>query len=293
MHLNYHDPALWLSYRSACDAVARNKGIERKFLEFFNHKPTLDIVDVGAGTGANFRYYFDHIRQNQRWTFIEKNAQLIEEAKACIAHFAQQKGYHLEQKHSNLMHISAGDKQASIKIIQGCLGDIEHLVSLPDADVVTANAVFDLISYEQFDALVRKLKKEYVCLLSTLNYYETSFLPFSDTDARFIRWYHMHMKRPQQFGIAMGPDCCEEMLDLLHQQGMIIEQEASQWHITRNNTAMHHFLLSFMEDAIHKLNLAACEKEAFDQWMDKRKKLCRERRLEIYVDHNDIFAYPD
>lgn len=293
MHLNYHDPALWLSYRAACDTAARNKSIERKFLEFFDHKPTLDIVDVGAGTGANFRYYFNRIKQNQHWTFIEKDARLTEETNACMAQFAQQQGYKLEQKNSNLIHISADTKQASIKIIQGSLHDIEHLVSLPDADVVTANAVFDLISYEQFDALVHKLKKEYVCLLSTMNYYEISFLPFSEADMRFIHWYHMYMKRPQSFGIAMGPDACEEMLDLLHQHGMIIVQEASQWHITRNNTAMHHFLLNFMEDAVHSLNLAACEKEAFDQWMAERKQLCRERKLEIYVDHNDIFAYPD
>ncbi len=292
MHLNYHDPALWLSHRFACDATARNKAVERKFLEFFDHKALLNIVDAGAGTGANFRYYFDHIRQHQHWTFIEKNAQLTAKTEECLAQFARQQGYEFEQK-DNLMHLKAGTKQASIKVIHGSIDDIEQLVSLQDTDVVTANAVFHLLSYEQFQHLVHKLNQTYVCLLSTLNYYEVSLLPFSQDNARFIQWYHMYMKRPQPFGIAMGPNCCEEMIDLLHHQGMVIVQESSQWHITRNNAVMHHFLLSFIEDAIRSLNLAACEKKAFEQWMDERKKLCQERKLEIYVDHNDIFAYPD
>lgn len=293
MHLNYHDPALWLSYRAACDAAARHKGVERKFLEFFNHKSVLELVDVGAGTGANFRYYFDLIQQNQRWTFLEKDPFLLAQASDTIAQYAHQHGYRFEQPHAHLIRVSAGKKQAHIQLTQGSLEELDRLVNLADTDIVTANAVFDLIAYEQFDALVGRLKRQYVCLLSTLNYYEISFLPFSEADARFVRWYHMYLKRPQPSGIAMGADCCEEMLDLLHQHEMIIIQEASQWHISRNNTAMHHFLLHFMGQGIQTLNLADCERKAFFEWMQEKKQLCRERKLEIYVDHNDIFAYPD
>lgn len=292
MHINYNDLVLWLSYRFACDAEARNQGIERKFLEFFAHMHQLHLVDVGAGTGANFRYYFDRIKQNQEWTFIEQDPHLIRTSHICLEKFAIDHDYDFQQN-DNTVTIATGEKKAHIKIIQGSLDHLEELTNLQKTDVVTANAVFDLVSYDQFDAFVGKLKKNNVCLLSTLNYYETSFIPFSESDGRFLRLYHMHMRRPQSFGIAMGPDCCEEMLDLLHEHGMLIEQECSQWHITRRNTTMQHFLLHFIENAIHELNLAECEQQAFNEWIKEKKEISHRRDLEIYVDHSDIFAYPD
>lgn len=291
MHINYNDPVQWLSYRFTCDAEARNQGIERKFLQFFDHMPRLCLVDVGAGTGANFRYYFDKIKQNQEWTFIEQNPHLIRASHICLEKFALHHDYGFHQNNDTIT-ITAGNKKAHIKLIQGTLQHIEELTDLEEIDVVTANAVFDLVPFEHFDTFVGKLKAKDVCLLSTLNYYETSFIPFSESDGRFIRLYHMHMRRPQPFGIAMGPDCCEEMLDLLHQHQMLIEQEGSQWHITRRNTTMQHFLLHFIENAIHELNLADCEQKAFNEWITEKKELCHKRELEIYVDHNDIFAYP-
>ncbi len=293
MHINYNDPVLWLSYRFACDAKARNQNIEKKFLDFFkHHNHQLHLADVGAGTGANFRYYFDKIPQNQEWVFIEQDPRMIKATLHCLEKFAQDRDYRLQQNHDTLT-ISHQDKTAHIKLLQGTLDRIEHLADLQKVDVVTANAFFDLISYDQFEIFTRKLSENEVCLLATLNYYETSFLPFSECDHRFLRFYHMHMKRPQSFGIAMGRDCSEEMLDLLRQHHMLIEQEASQWHISRSNTAMHHFLLNFMEKAIHELNLVPEEQHDFNNWMAEKKKLCHDRLLEINVDHSDIFAYPD
>ena len=292
MHLNYDDPVQWLAHRFACDAAARHHEIERKFLAFFErHQTSLKVVDVGSGTGANFRYYFDRIPHQQTWTLIEQDSNLIKACRICLEKFAHERGYGWQPQDDAFL-LTASEKTATINIVQGSLEYLEQLADLRQTDVVTANAVFDLLSFEQFDTLVRKLAQHEVCLLATLNYYETSFLPFSQQDHRFLRLYHMHMKRPQVFGIAMGPDCSEEMLDLLAQHHMMIEQEGSQWHLKKHHTTMHHYLLHFIEHAVAELNLSLEEKQAFDSWLNDKKKLCRERELEIIIDHSDIFAYP-
>lgn len=292
MQLNYDDLIQWLAHRFACDAEARNHEIEHKFLAFFEqHQTALKVVDVGSGTGANFKYYFSRIPHQQEWILIEQNGDLIEACRAGLQTFANEKGYNC-QVQAKLLTITDSGKTATVWVMQGSVDHLEQLTDLPRTDVVTANAVFDLLSYEQFDTLVGKLARHDVCLLATLNYYETSFLPFSEKDHRFMRWYHMHMKRPQPFGIAMGPDCSKEMLDLLTQHHMMIEQEGSQWHLKKSHTTMHHYLLHFIEHALAELNLSPEEKQDFSAWLDYRKKLCRARELEIIIDHSDIFAYP-
>ena len=292
MQLNYDDLIQWLAHRFTCDAEARHPGIEHQFLAFFEqHQTPLKVVDVGSGTGANVRYYFDRIPHEQEWILIEQNEQLRDECCRSLVAFAQERGYHWQQQDGTFL-LTDDQKTATVQLMSGRIEHIEQLADLARTDVVTANAVFDLLSFEQFDTLVGKLVQHEVCLLATLNYYETSFLPFSEEDHRFMRWYHMHMKRPQPTGIAMGPDCSEEMLDLLAQHHMMIEQEGSQWHLKKNATTMHHYLLHFIEHAVAELSLSADEQRDFDTWLTHRKSLCRQRQLEIIVDHSDIFAYP-
>ena len=293
MHLDYDNPTQWLAHRFACDAQARHHEIEHKFLAFFEqHQTALKVVDVGSGTGANVRYYFDRIPHTQEWTLIGQSTQLLDEGVNSLSAFAQENDYGWQHQSNNTFVLTDAEKTATIKLVSGSIEHIEQLADLPQADIVTANAVFDLLSFEQFDALVEKLAQHDVCLLATLNYYETSFLPFFKEDHRFLRWYHMHMKRPQPMGIAMGPDCSEEMLDLLAQHHMMIEQEGSQWHLKKCDSTMHRYLLHFIEHAIAELSLSPEEKQDFDAWINKKKDLCRQRELEIIVDHSDIFAYP-
>ena len=293
MHLDYDNPAQWLAHRFACDAEARHDEIEHKFLDFFRqHQTSLKIVDIGSGTGANVRYYFDKIPHAQEWTLIEQSTYLLEECRHSLSAFAQEHNYSWQAQGDAFLLTDTEEKTATIKLVPGRLEHIEQLTDLPHTDVVTANAVFDLLSFEQFDALVSTLARHDVCLLATLNYYETSFLPFSDQDHRFTHWYHMHMKRPQPMGIAMGPDCSAEMLDLLAQHHMMIEQEGSQWHLKKCDLTMHRYILHFMKQAISELSLSQEEQRDFNAWLDRKKELCRQRELEIIIDHSDIFACP-
>ena len=292
MHLDYDDPIQWLSHRFACDAAARHAATERQFLDFFaQHQTTLRLVDLGSGTGANFRYYFERIPHPQSWTLIEQDPALSEACRVSLRQFADERGYTWEEEDGQL-RINKPGQTATVSLVSGRIEQVEQLTDLTQTDAITANAVFDLLSFEQFDTLVGKLIQYEVCLLATLNYYETSFLPFAEEDHRFLRLYHTHMKRPQPFGMAMGADCSEEMLDLLEQHPMAVAQGGSQWHLKKHHSTMHHYLLHFMENALHELNLSAAERQGFDQWFEEKRQLSRERKLEIIVDHSDIFAYP-
>ena len=290
MYLDYNDPISWLDHRYACDVQARNPHIEENFLSFFRpHESVLHITDVGAGTGANVCYYFDKLKHQQEWTLIEQNGTLLQACRERLRTFAEKQQYFWEEQEHEAQLI-ADSKKALIRFIPGNVDNIEQLTDLEQADVVMGNAFFDLISFDQFDALIGKLVKHHVSLLATLNYYETSFYPFCEEDHQMMRWYHMHMKRPQPFGISMGANCSEEMLDLLAQHHMLIEQEASQWHLKRGNTTMQHYILHFIEHALSELSLMEEEREVCHRWMAKRKEQLQNRTLEIIIDHSDIFA---
>ena len=291
MHIDYNDPVVWLEHRYPCDVEARNANIEKKFLEYFSQRERLRIMDAGSGTGSNFRYYFSKLPEQQEWVLLEQDAKLLEACRERLTSFAQENQYQLERKTDGYL-IKSGRKQANIRFLQGKLEDVKTLTDLEQLDVITANALFDLVSYEQFDAFAAQIACYQVCLMASLNYYETSFLPFSSIDGRFLQYFHTHMTRPQDFGEAMGPNCTEEMLDLLAAHEMKCEQEGSQWHLKRYDTTMQHYILHFMEHAIRDLNLSEKEIEEMESWLENKQQMSRDHQLEIIVDHSDIFAYP-
>lgn len=292
MHIDYNDPVIWLEHRFSSDEDARNPNIEKKFIEYFSDRDTLSILDAGAGTGNNFCYLFEKLaNRQQEWILLEQDNEMIMNCRDRLSVFAQQKNYRFSQEGDNFI-LEANNKKAQIQLLQGQLQNIKDLTDMEKLDVVTANALFDLVSYDQFDTFASQLACYQVCLMATLNYYETSFLPFSEEDGRYINYFHTHMTRPQDFGEAMGPNCSEEMLDLLAAHEMKSEQESSQWHLKRYDTTMQHYILHFFEHAIRELNLSETEIQDMEEWLSNRKKMSHEHELEIIVDHSDIFAYP-
>ena len=292
MHLDYNDPVEWLAHRYKCDEDARNKHIEKQFVQYFSDRKELNLLDAGAGTGNNFRYYFERLNnQRQSWTLLEHDPDIINACRTQLKRFAKNKGYKIEQGQDSIT-VKSNTKQAHINFVEGKLDDIQQIVDMESLDTVTANALFDLVTYDQFDVFASKLACYQVCLLATLNYYETSFLPFSEADARYIRYFHMHMTRPQSFGAAMGPNCSGEMIDLLAAHEMKTDHEASQWHLKRYDTTMQHYILHFFEHAIRDLNLSKTEIIDLKAWIDQKKEASQQHKLEIVVDHSDIFAYP-
>jgi hypothetical protein len=291
MLINYDDQVTWLEYRFPCDVEARNQTIEKKFIEYFNHLDTIHLLDAGSGTGSNFRYYFEKLPDRQEWTFLEQDADTLEACRIKLREYADHHSFDFSDE-NGLITIASPKKSATIQLKQGILDNIKELVDMEHLDVVTANALFDLVSYEQFDEFAARLACYQVCLMATLNYYETSFLPFMEEDARYHRYFHTHMMRPQEFGAAMGPNCSEEMLDLLTAHEMQCEQEASQWHLKRYDTTMQHYILHYFEHAIRDLNLSKKEIVEMEDWISRKKELSHQHELEIIVDHSDIFAYP-
>jgi hypothetical protein len=291
MHIDYNDPVVWLEHRYASDEAARNPSIEKKFIKYFSERDSMHIMDAGAGTGSNFRYFFSKLADEQHWILLEQDAGLVAACREKLIEFASKHQYRVEEQAEQIT-IRSEYKSAHIQFLRGKLQDIKDLTDLKQLDVVTANALFDLVSYEQFDTFASEIACYQVCLMATLNYYETSFLPFSAEDGSFIQHYHTHMMRPQDFGAAMGPNCTEEMLDLLAAHEMKCEQEGSQWHLKRYDTTMQYYILQFMEHAIKDLNFSGQEVDKLEAWILEKRQMSLDHQLEIIVDHSDIFAYP-
>lgn len=282
----------WLAERYRFDVAARSKAVEQACFQHFRQYDRLRIVDIGAGTGSNFLYLSPKFPQHQEWTFVELNTALLKAALDRIQRYAKLQGWSFD-RNGNTMQFSTGKQQVSIKSKHGSFLELRELVTLGNVDLVTANAVFDLLSLKLFEQFWRQLIKYKLPLLATINYLGMAFAPQGERDDFFIKKYEAHMQREQRFGQSMGPDCVQQMQTVFKKQGVDYFSGNSTWQIGQQDTKMHQFLLQYLEEAVTELLTSPEESASFAAWLANKKTLLAAQELELTVFHQDLFVAPE
>ena len=81
--------AEWLSLRECADERARNKDVANAFFAWFMQRPSVSVVDLGSGTGANLRAVAPLLPNRQSWTLIDNDAALLATARRQLAAWAE------------------------------------------------------------------------------------------------------------------------------------------------------------------------------------------------------------
>lgn len=284
-----HKLAEWLELRIPYDAKGRNSIVEASCQQYLKKRQSLKIVDLGSGTGANCRYYLSKISQEQEWFLVEQNQELLEIAFDKLIVWAQENGYESQWQNSILV-LKNQVYKITIHRIVGSILDLENLIDLNTFDLAVANAVFDLFSEKQFQTLLECLKKYHLPLLATFNYTGTNFIPQTEDDSYFIKYYHQHMQRPQYFGRGMGPDCGSSMWEAMKRIGMNVLQGESPWEISSSDPVFLQLLLKFMEESIPEIIEEATLQHKLNTWLLKKQQMIAQNKLSCNVTHQDFWG---
>ena len=76
----------WLFQREKIDNLSKNKLIIKKINSFFKSDQNVKLMDLGTGTGSNFRFLSRKIKQKkQHWTLIDISKKSLLAAKNKIS----------------------------------------------------------------------------------------------------------------------------------------------------------------------------------------------------------------
>ena len=197
----------WLALREPADHRSRNADVLAALQAAFAHREHLTIVDLGCGTGSNLRATAPHLPLRQKWVLVDHDAKLLAAARERLGAWADA----VEEQGDDL-RLAKDRRRLTVAFRQADLAaDLEDV--LVDAvDLVTAAALFDLVSVAWIERFARAVAARRAAAYAALTYDGVEiWSPPHAADADILAAFNDHQRRDKGFGPSAGPDAPEAL----------------------------------------------------------------------------------
>lgn len=256
----------WLDLREPADFAARDKKLAARVIQWLMADRDIApvIVDLGAGTGSTLRALTQLGTTKCIWRLVDHDPALLNEAL---------------RRHSR--DESVEDYEA----------DLRHPEELPLGGItlLSASALFDLVSAQIVDALVERVSQQHCAVYAALNYDgRTQWSPAHALDQAVLEAFNLDQRRDKGLGPALGPQSPAYLETALQSAGYSVHTADSPWLLDGRHAAM-------VTSLIHGIHDAVCDGYGLDQsaladW--KRFRLSHVTDGTCLVGHVDVLALP-
>lgn len=261
----------WLTLRRLADEQARESSrplLDALAVHFAGPEagPVVDVIDVGAGTGANQVWLGPRLQFRQRWTLLDHDPALLE----------------LIPEHR---------QDGRVEQVSRVVAEIEDLRTLDQAAaqrcLVTCSAVLDLLSVAQLDGFCDFLVDRSVPALLSLSVTgAVELTPAHPFDAVANTLFNEHQSR----GDLMGPTAVAYAAGRLRTAGMQVSVVDTPWKLGPVDGALMRRYLQDRAQAITEQNPGRGSEAT--AWVADRLACEREGQLHLRVGHQDLLCLP-
>lgn len=257
----------WLGLRREADEQARDEGAAQLLSILSDHLRErgvrlLEVVDVGAGTGANGCYLRPRLPCEQRWVVVDRD------------------GDHLDHPD----HGDADRLRASVEDLPMVL------VGRPprgDARLLTCAALLDVLDRGELASLADAVERSGgTALLSLSVDGRVRWTPEEPEDVDVASAFDAHQRR----GDRPGPDGARVLTGLLRERGLEVTAATTWWRLGPGRQALlERWLAERVEAALDEDPGRA---PAVREWHARRLQQLASGRLRALVAHVDLLVLP-
>lgn len=255
--------AQWLALREPADAASRNVELTARLIDWRRAQGRLSVLDLGSGTGANYRFLAPLLGGEQCWRLVDNDPTLLTPQTA-FQHAP------LERRCLDL----ATDRDR---------------LAFRDVQLVSASALIDLVSAEWLEWLARRCREAQAALFMVLTYNGTVvWEPALPDDETVCAWLNRHQHTDKGFGPALGPQAAPTLQALLEGLNYQVDLRPSPWRLEPAQTALQSALLDGWVEAVGEI--APDAPDWLDEWAMQRRFWIEQGQSRLRVGHWDLFA---
>lgn len=278
----------WLDLREPLDAVARDPELIAALIAWSRQRDALSVLDLGCGTGANFRILAPLLGQEQDWRLVDHDADLLAGGGRRLQQWAAARKLSVRAEAATLT-LEGAERRYRLERIRLDLTDRwERLERRADA-LVTASALLDLTSAAWLDRLAQQCREWRAAVYVALSYDgRTRWEPELEQDEWVRERHNRHQRTDKGFGPALGPDAPATLAIRLRELGYRVMLRPSPWRLGPEHDAMQTTLLSGWSRVVRQLDPQTTN--WLTAWTSERQRLIDRKASRLNVGHWDLFA---
>jgi hypothetical protein len=272
----------WLALREAVDHRARNPGLLSKLAARFANREDVLVVDLGAGAGSNLRAIAPLLPVHQHWILLDHDPALLTTALKTIARWADS-----SRAVATGLEASRDGKSLLIEFHQTDLAAEPAAWGNALPDLVTAAALFDLVSEPWIERFVAALARAKLPLYTALNHDGVAeWAPPHPADRQMTAAFERHFGGDKGFGPSAGSSASKLMAAKLASAGYGIERGRSDWRLGPADQKLIAMLAEGWASAAREIGDVPAA--AIADWCAARKAA----GVACVVGHEDFLASP-
>jgi hypothetical protein len=269
----------WLAQREPVDHRSRDQQLARALAGHFQQAQRISVVDLGCGTGSNLRASAPLLPGEQCWTLADHDPRLLGTAAAALERWADRAEWA-----GDTLKLEKGGKRLLVFLRAVDLARDLDRVLHGNADLVTASALFDLVSADFIARLAKVVASCRAAFYTVLTYNGVqSWTPAHPGDAAMQAAFHAHQKTDKGFGAAAGPDAPAVLRRAFRAAGYTVAEGDSPWVLGPADQDLIRDLADGIAAAVRETQRV--DPANITQWLATR-------RTGAVVGHTDMLALP-
>jgi hypothetical protein len=278
----------WLTLREPSDAAARATALLRR-LPRDPARARRVIVDLAAGTGANFRYLAPRLGGAQDWVLVDHDPQLLDTVEPALRAWAQQIGAHVDSE-TDCIVVTAPTYECRVKLKVLDLAANLRALDLPSGALVTCSALLDLVGEAWLAELADRCRNAWAPVVFALSYDGRMLAEPADAlDETALALFNRHQRGDKGFGPALGPAATETAVHIFAEQGYTLAAESSDWELDQAAAKLQAAILDGWLGAA--LEIAPERRVELVAWHARRGEHVRRGRATLTVGHRDLAGW--
>jgi hypothetical protein len=281
----------WLDTREAADVRARNISIVNSLREFLDDFEQINVVDLGAGTGALFRYLAPRLSGCQTWRLVDRSDNLLRQSASRLVTWADAKQLTVGGSKDLWCASNAREEYCLFHEQKDFGRGLADFSFHSQIHLITASALLDLVSLNWIEELIALCSRIQASFYGSLTYDgKIDWLPSHPSDIKLLRLLNKDQRRDKGLGPALGPDSIVAVKRCLALRGFVVSTAPSPWILGAEDADLQKALLS-QWSALLEQN-SDWNPHEFRLWRKFRLEAIARGKSQLTVGHQDIWAVP-
>jgi len=258
----------WLALREPFDLRARSPAVLDAVASFFEHQPSVRVIDLACGTGSTLRALSPRLPPRQRWTLVDNDPNLLARAAS-----------------------TPTSQNVTVTAVAHDLSDDLEPALGGAVDLVATSALLDLVSDAWLHRVVTAVTARAIPFYAALSYDgRVAFTPPDPSDAAVVGAVNTHQRTDKGFGAALGPAAADVALTRFAALGYTVVQGAADWQMEPEDRDMQHALVDGWARAA--CDIGTLSGQDITAWLTRRRAAIAAGQSSLLVGHLDFFAVP-